>query len=307
MPARRRKRKVKKKAGLKVTRIVVASVLFIVVLVLTNFFVLRKKFWDGKSKLSIVINDDEHLLVSTFDPTLGEITNIHIPLNIEVDVSRDLGIWKVESLWQLSENENLKGKLVAETLVKHFQFPVFVWAETPARNLASKNLLLFATSVFGNYDTNLSFGDRIAISFFSFKLNNLNKTDIFLVDTNFIKKTEFSDGGDGYELSGFSSNSIRSVFSDSMFENFGSAILIKDQTGTYYMAEDVGKNLEVLGAKVAYVEKDEKNPIDCLVRGDDEEIVKRIALVFSCQIDEKKMGGNFDAEFVMGSEFARRF
>ena len=74
------------------------------------FYILATSaFWDGKSKLSLVINNQEEVIVSTFDPTNSEIINIYIPGDTEVELSRNLGKIRIKNAWAVGLNQGEEG------------------------------------------------------------------------------------------------------------------------------------------------------------------------------------------------------
>lgn len=97
-------------------------VVFLTLLAFLVFFLTRARYWDGKTKLSVVINERDNVLISTFDPTLEEVTTVKIPASTQVEVSRSLGSWKLGSVWKLGKNEKVGGRLLQETIVKNFNF-----------------------------------------------------------------------------------------------------------------------------------------------------------------------------------------
>ena len=69
----------------------------------------------------------------------------------------------------------------------------------------------------------------------------------------------------------------------------------------------MGEILEVLGAKVASILKEQGDELDCVVVGKDKKIVKRIAAIFSCSAGNGEIEDGFDLEIVLGKNFVRRF
>lgn len=309
IPAQRRRRRAKTKAkknGKKsfkkfLIAIFLAAFLF---LLLT----LQTRFWSSSTKSFLVVQKKNgDVAVSVFDPELEKITNIIIPKNTEVNVARQLGVWKLGSVWQLGENEKLSGRLLAETIVKHFKLPVVAWADWPAEGLSAGDLAGIAKGGFLPYKTNLGIGDRVRIGLFSMRIKNFKREDINLSESKVLKKTRLIDGEEGYVLVGDLPNWLNALFSKPEIASTGIKAVIYDATGKVGVAEEVGQVVEVMGAKLASIKKEESEDFDCEIAGKEKEIVDEVAKVFSCRKLRESPEGNFDLEIRLGEEFARRF
>lgn len=306
MPARRRKLRKKRNltSGLKLASLVVFLILM---LGLGLFWSLRNGVWDKNEKLSIVTNQENSVTITTLNPRVGEITNINIPGNTQVEVAHQLGTWRIESVWQLGNDEGLEGKLLAKTVTKYFKFPVYAWSGEGLIPLVSGNPVNILKSLFTPVSTNLTFGDRIQIALFSMGVSNTGRVNIDLVDTPHLKKTRLVDGEEGYIVVREPSQRILSVFADTTISKGGFRVFIKDQTSMPGLAEEVGKILEVLGAKVASIEKREGESVEhCLVRGG-KKTAERVARYFGCDVSESELGEGFDLEIVLGENFIEGF
>lgn len=306
MPARKRKLRKKRNenSGLKLASL---AVLLILILGLGLFWSLRSGIWDKNEKLSIVVNQESSVKIITLDPRVGEITNINIPGNTQVEVAHQLGTWRLKSVWQLGEDEGLEGRLLAKTVTKYFKFPVYAWSSEGVSRLVSGNPVNVLKSLFTPVSTNLTFGDRLRIATFSMGVFNTGRVDVDLVDTPHLKKTRLVDGEEGYVVVREPSQRILSVFADSTISKGGFRVFIKDQTSVPGLAEEVGKILEVLGAKVASIEKSEGESVEhCLVLGE-EKTAERVARYFGCDVSESELGEDFDLEIVLGKSFIEGF
>ena len=305
-PAQRRKRianfnkKGKKKS---VVRLIALALVAVFILYLT----LTTKYWNSKEKLSMaVVSPDGGVVVSVLDPQNGEITNISIPKNTQVEASRELGTWKIKSIWALGVNEKLGGRLLKDTVLKNFKFPVSVWADKGAFGFASGDTLGTLKAVFFPYDTNLKMGDRLRIGFFSLGMGNSKRTDVDLTKSGYLKKTKLTDGEEGYVLSGKIPKDLLVVFSDSEISRLGLKVNIKDASGDPSVAQEVAEVIEVMGAKVAAVTKEPKISSDCRIWGSNF-FAKDVSKLLSCKLEKERPGGRFDLELEIGEGFAARF
>jgi hypothetical protein len=247
------------------------------------------------------------VVISVFDPGLEKITNIIIPKNAEVDVARQLGRWKLGSVRELGENEDLEGKLLAETIVKHFKLPVAAWADAPASGFADGDILGIVKASLLPYKTNLGMGDRLKLGLFSIRINNLKRENIDFSEDNILKKVTLIGGEEGYILAGRLPNYIIALFSNPNISSEGAVVVILDATGKANVAEEMGEVVEVMGVKLANIKKEEVDDFDCEVKGKDKELLEEIAQVFSCKKLKEIPEGNFDLEIRIGRDFSRRF
>lgn len=307
-PAQRRKRLSRFKAKRSSFRWFKYSVLFLAILILGLILSLQSLFWDGKAKVSVAIaTQGGDILVSVFDPVGESITNITIPGATQVNVARQLGRLRAKSIWQLGENEGIGGKLLAETLVKNFNFPIYGWGEGNLRGLSGGELPQAINSVLTPGQTNLKIGDRIKMAAFSLSVKNPKRLNIDLKDGNYLKKIRLIDGDEGYVISGTGFEKLLPLFSENGISQKNLRVVILDSTGGTGVANEVGTTLEVMGLKVASVSRKEKKDSDCTFKTKEEDLAKKIFYIFSCEREKGEPAGNFDLEVSLGANFAKRY
>jgi len=103
--SRRKKRRKSKKTNNNVTKTAFFLLFAFVFFLLIS---LRTRFWDSTTKLALVVNREDVVLIYIFDKGLEEITTITIPNSTQVQVSRQLGTWKLGSVWKLGAKSFLK-------------------------------------------------------------------------------------------------------------------------------------------------------------------------------------------------------
>ena len=305
MPARRKRRSRNKKKRFSSVKSLGLILLFFTLLF---FLAFQTNFWNSGSKLTLVVNKkDGDVLIAVFNPVVDEVTSITIPKNTQLKVARQLGTWRAGSVWQLGENEGLEGRLLQETITHHLKLPVIAWADSPAEGFANGGLVALVKAVSLPYKTNLKMGDRIKLAFFSFGVKNFKREEINLAETKLLKKTRLIDGEEGFVLISGLPASILALFSDIEISQKDVSVLIRNATGKKGVPEQVGEIIEVLGAKVAAIKKEESEKFDCMVLGKDQKAVEKLAQVFSCEKGKGLPSGSFDLEIKIGEEFARRF
>jgi len=270
------------------------------------FFVLSTHFWNDSDKIAVTVrrgNGDVSVIV--FDPKLEEITTLTIPGDTEVNVARNLGVMRLKNVWQLGENEGATGRLLSETLTNNFRFVSFLWIDLSGEGLMGSNFLKLAKSLFVPGKTNLSFRDRLGIIIFSSKVGNSGRTEIDLGKNLFLQKGKLSDGEPGYKVSENLLERLTIYFSDYSLSEGGVRVFINDETGEFGVANEFGKIIEAMGAKVVSIDKKTASEIDCIVSGGERAYVEKIARTFSCK---KIVGSEKNVISInVGSKFAKRF
>lgn len=109
------------------------AVFFVLVLITTIFvsykvltldkFIYVTKVPDGAAEIIII------------DPTKDKIVKYKILSETELDSARGYGNYKLSSLWQLSEKDEMEGQLISETITKNYLLPVYLWKNGKRSNL----------------------------------------------------------------------------------------------------------------------------------------------------------------------------
>lgn len=283
-------------------------IILFIILVVVFYIRLTSIYFNGDDKLSLVINQNEKgVALLTFDPGLNEITNIIIPANTEIDLSQQLGTWKISSVWQLGYDEGLAGQLLSESITRHFKFPVFLWADYDAINFISNNPLSLVSTALKPFKTNLKLGDRLKLAFFAVSVNNSKKTTINLSDTSYLTKKELVEGVQGYVKTGDMPQRLAVIFSDPEISKKSLKLAIYDATGSVGLAKEVGELVEVMSIKVASIIKEDQNDRDCEIFGKDEKAVEKLAEILLCEESGGSTEQAFDINLKIGKGFANRF
>ncbi len=270
------------------------------------FIKLNTNVWNGNDKISVVYKDNNgDIGITILDPVLSETTTLIIPGDTQVDVARNYGTYRIRNVWQLGIDEKIGGSLLAETVTQNFLFPVSLWSSRPP-GLDKGNMKSILDFVFFPGQTNISFCDRVHMAAFSVKMSALGRTEIDLGKSKFLDKKTLNDGQSGYLISGQISQRLTVYFSDNDMESGNVKVNISDATGSSGVSERLGEILEVMGGKIVSIDKKgSAEEIDCVVMGNNADVVKKIASLFSCKIDKKET--SFDLDIKIGTKFAERF
>lgn len=264
-------------------------------------FFLTGKYWNGRDKLDLVVpTSSGDVLIVSFDPSLDKITTLRIPGETQVEVSRNLGIWRIKNVWQLGKQEKIGSKLLSETVVKNFSLPVYLWYKNS--NLEPENS---CWRLLG--ETNLGWKDRLKLTSFCFRVPEVDRNYLDLGKTQVLKKARLTDGEEGFLITQKNIDSLAIYFSETLILQKGTKIALKDYTGQPLISEKVGQTLQILGGKVVVVGKENKDEnLDCEVWGKEKKVVAKIARIYSCSSHLDSSLG-FDVEFRFGQKFAERF
>ncbi|MBI3397134.1 hypothetical protein HY045_01515 [Candidatus Woesebacteria bacterium] len=303
LSARRLRIRRPKKKGVGLLSLILLLSIGLAFLVWNLFF--RTRYWRGDNKLNLVVKGPfSSVTILSFDPKSGEINKFIIPGDTEVKVSRGLGNFRLKNIWQLGMDEKLEGKLLAETVAKNFSAPVYVWADSPALGFG-KSFLETIDAIFSPYKTNLTFSDKIRLGIFSLSVKNNNVSQIELIKTGFLRKTQLKDGDYGYVILNEVPRELVLALSNPMVANKNLKVQINDFSSDLSVEESIGKIFEVLGTKVSSFNKDGEADIDCEVGGTNKDLVQEISKIFGCNINPEK--SDFDTEFTIGKKFILRY
>lgn len=265
------------------------------------------KYWDGKGRLAVAFFDRQEgdVTLVVFDPQTNSRTTIEVPGNLEVDVSRNLGTWRLESVWQLGVNEKVGGVLLSETLTKSLTLPIESFATGSLIGFTSDLLPDRLSAVMGGGKTNLNLKDRLGIFFFLLGLGNSDSLNFTMEGLGAIAPARLVDGGSGYKLRGSIPAKLSGIFADALISKEGLKISLSYPQGKEFQAKKVSAIVEALGAKVIALKKTDSS-LDCTVSGGKTLTKKKLAELFSCKA-ESKTPNPYDLEIEMGEEFFNRF
>jgi len=291
----------------KINRIIkIILILIFIIIFLIVFSNGRVSEWNGKNKLSIVVEGD-NIAVMVFDPLNREITNIKIPGNTEVIVSRQLGMLKIKNVWKLGDKQGIDGgKLLAETTTRYLRIPVSKWADQEALALVSGNRYAIIRTFVIPYKTNLSILDKLRLSLFSLNISNSKINSFDLTSFGYIEESLLRDGSNGFVLTERFPNQLLAILADTDITKNQVRVNIKNATGDNQIVEKLSGVIAVLGGKVSLVSNESLADTDCVVSGFDAYVIKLIEL-FDCKKASAEIGGLFDVEMQIGSQFVKRY
>lgn len=287
---------------------------WISVVLLTIFFVFtfqktKTRLWHSNERLVIVYPTSTGLVeVSVLDPVTNKIVDLSLPGNTEIHLARNLGEWKVSSVWELGENEGLDGQLLADSITKSLKLPVDGWIDTSGEDLVKGNIFDSFKSLFLTRKTNLSFGDRLRIFIFILNVKPSQRTSLDLAESLWLKPSFSADGEEIYKLQRDAPSYVLAEFSLRSIGLNDTLILIKDATNKG-KGQEIGEILETMGLKVTAVERSDGLLVkDCNLQGGKEAnltVVKKVANVFNCnyEIDSSQE----TLTISLGEDFAKRF
>lgn len=301
MPARRKRKKKTKKIK---PKNLIRFIVFIITVVLVSIFFFSKAVWSGKAKLSIVVGGDfTDVYVYVLDLSNDSIGTVVIPSKTWVDSSRQLGTWKLGNLWRVGENEKMGGRLIAETVTKNFEVPVYAWLKIEDEDFVNKNYLSRLGILFCSGETNLSIKDMVRVAaFFSFA--KIHSEPIELLKSGILVESDREDGS--FEIESDMPQRVKALSAQSEFLKGNVKVSLINVSGGTVDMSTVTSIVESMGAKVAFVKNDEEENSDCEVYGD-RNLTYSIEKAFACENVSESTEGNFDIEIRLGKKFGERF
>lgn len=235
-------------------------------------FTFVKKLNDGGAEVILFLPEKEKLLV------------LEVPATTQLDLSQNLGIYKLESAWKLSEKESMEGGLIAKTFVKNFSLPVYYWKDESSNNLG--------------------FFRNLKIMLVEKNLLNFSEERYDLSKTPVLDSLKLKDGSEGYKISGSVPSYILVNFSKE-FESPPKAQLI-DYSGDFSISDKLSSILSNMGVKVSSYTKNEPFDGGCSVSGQNSDLVSSISKVLGCQITQNS-GSESDIVIEIKKDFAKNF
>lgn len=276
--------------------------LFLIGILIIFLFTFSK--FKNLDKIAIVANtENSDILVQSYDFEQNKIISIIIPKDTQLEVAYQYGFYQAKNIWQLGKNEGMEGELVRASVVKNFNFPVVGWVDwSDKKSLPEKRGFLWPRK------SNLKVGDKLRMMVLSLRLKSQDQLVINLAETKILVKKKLADGEWGYVIQNepifFDLASIFNEVSDN--ENFVRAIVI-DNSGKVGVGEGVGELMEILGVKVSSVKKEKEDNFDCIISGRNTKLAEKLSWVYGCEVGSEISDSDFDLQFKLGKEFARKY
>lgn len=306
MPVRR-KVTVRQKTpkSLKIFKVGIIAVFLLLVLFFLK--VLKSsEYVSENEKLTVAVQNPENgVSLLIFDLANKEIVNIVIPGDTEVETARSLGKYRLKNVWKLGDNEGMGGGfLVSQTVTSYFNFPNYIWASEEALGFLSSNPMGCYKAALTNYETNLRLGDRLSLAGFCTKVKNINRSEINLGESTFLKKKILPDGDEGYVLTNIPSPKLYSNFALNILATGDYKVSIVDGTVNGELAKKAASVIEILGAKVSSITKSDGLDFNCAVTSSDGASGLHIARVYGCTNKIDSMLQSNSIEVKLGKKFS---
>jgi hypothetical protein len=257
---------------------------------------------NSKDKIVLAVrqsNDDVHIHI--IEPNNRSYHLLKIPSQTLVNSSHGLGDWRIGSLWKQGINDKVGGEYLRKSIVREFNIPVLNWADSTAEQYFDKSFLGNIRLLGTHFLTDLSYGDRLVLFYYSTQISNSERSVNDLSDTSFIDPAKLPDGEEGYVVNDAFPQFLLPVFSQDKVSN--SKIKIVNHGLNEAEVRNVAKTFEVMGGKVAFIERGQFEESVCRIGGVDKEIVGKIAKLYTCEIDTEKNPGGFDLVLTVGKKF----
>lgn len=270
---------------------------------------LRTVNWNGKDPLTVAVtqaNGDIQLV--QLRPANNEIVVLVLPGSTQINAARNLGSWKLKSIWELGVNEKLEGTLLTESITHSYKFPVTYWLSDKENkfDFLDPKLINISRIIGSSINSNLPSGDRLRIYLFALRTKSYKRIREDVAEYPYLKNEILTDGEKGYVLTGNTSQKLFSYFADPDIVEQAITISIVDGSGRGGVAKLLGDLMEVLGAKIASIKSIPVNDLDCLVSGNNPRIVAKISKLLGCEVKDAEDSA-IDVTIEFGKIFADRY
>jgi len=309
MPARKRSnRVVKKTSQRKYVKYLIYGVLLLFVFILFRKFTVNK-YYSGQDKLILSVQGKSgDISVIIFDLDDHEINKIILPGSLEVEAARNLGKFRLKNIWELGSQEGIGGgQLLTQTLTSYLKFPVYIWAGDEGLNFAGTNPLTCFKPVFSPFKTNLSVGDKLDLANFCMKVKNIDRSEIDLSHSTFLKKAKLADGEDGYQLVGLPAPKLYSNFNYHLLSGSEFKISVTDSSNNINSTRKAGEIIEIMGSKVSSVTKSGSVDAFCTIKSINLKAAELFAHTFGCDIKAGEVRNEKSIEIILGTKFPEVF
>ncbi len=249
-------------------------------------FFFGQSVWQFNAPLAVAVhNTDSSVDLAIFDPVLKNTTVINLKSETPFTLTRNLGEWKLGSVWEIGENEKLGGKLLSDTLTKTFHLPVLGWADSNAQSFLTKNPLAIIKAIFSQYKTNLSLKDKLKLGLFALSSRAPQKNDSATDKQTLL------------------------IFTDPLIAKEGSNMILINESGQSGVVYGISPIIETLGGKIASIVVGKESDIDCEIFAKDKEVAQKLNKIFACEIKSNSDPSLDNAKVVMrvGKAFAKRY
>ena len=213
---------------------------FLSLLILGGLLYKKAKFsiWDGISRLGMVKQDESKIMLEILLPKQDRLIKIELPFDLVVEVPFGYGEYQLEKIYRLGELDEKGGELLTRTTqdlmglsVKGYQY---------------------------NKQTNLTWWDKLRISWFKMKANkNIN---LSLIEEIGLIETILADGSKTLEPSEILIDEfINQYLFDELIVNEGMSVTVLNASGVDNLATKTARIINNLGGQVSIVSNQEEN------------------------------------------------
>lgn len=270
--ARRKKRIQKKYIWISYLKIFLSLVVIVSLVV----FLFSGRINKDTQKIAVAYpNEDGSASVLVIDYQGEDAAKITLPSDLSVDLSHNLGTFRLKSLWEMGVNEKDPGDIFVKTISKNLAVPVYLYSE--------KSPFEFRDFVFKNRITNIKLIDRLKIYFKNKSTKNIGFEDIDLAKKLFVKKETLSDGEVGYKIYLNLLSRLGVYFIDEKIVKTQLPLYIVEDIRGAKRSEVVSKIYDTLGGKTVSIDKDDNGDLNCKVEGPDSYTLKLFKEIFGCE------------------------
>lgn len=242
----------------------------------------KKSIWDGRSRLGVVHQDENQILLEIILSDQDRLIKLKIPFDLVVEVPFGYGQYQFEKIYRLGELDECGGKLLTRSAqdlmgisVKGYQY---------------------------NHQTNLSWWDRLRVSWFKFKVKKTIK--LSLIEEVGLNETILPDGSRTLDSSqGLIDEFVNQYLFDEMIVNEGLSIAVLNASGVTNLATKAARIINNLGGEVSTVSnQDQVSQSELWVKDKNlltSETLKNLKEIFNIEVIKVAEVSEYRADLVL--------
>ena len=282
--------------------VAIFPILFLLIFVflgIKGFLLYKESKFDKFDRFNIVLAASPLTLVSV-DSAGKTITEIVFPKDLYIpELAFGYGGYKSSSIYNVGELDKRGGETVMATVSDYLGIPADDYIYTSSVNIRD---ILTAKSSLNLFDR-----IRFALIFFQTRSDKIKVIDL----AKYSEPLVLSDGSTALSLDKeILDERLRDNFAESRIRQENFRLEIFNSTKIVGLANRAGRVLTNIGVNVVSVNSSEISEEACRIKATDKIknsiTVRRVADIFSCQIEDLTEGGRAEIEMIIGKSYAKK-
>lgn len=284
-----------------------------------------RRDWDGRSSINLIVKASDWSLLN-FDPVEKKLTVLKIPDETFIELPKNLGNWKISSIFELGQSENPANgaKLLEDSLSRMFGLPVegtlIINQEKQVEDIIrgfNKNFLNSFLSL-DKMESDLTKKELVNLML---QISGTRSDKIVFLDLGSSEITESILLGDSSRVLGIDTIKldlfIRDKMTDDLIFNEEKTVAVFNSTDHPGLANEATRMITNLGGNVIITSNSAQNLDESVIfeEGQTSETFIRLSQIFApeclskaCQISDPKVNSSrADIKIIIGEDFYQRY